>query len=55
MRRNILKLLPVLAVAVVTFVTSAAVLKHDRPDTPKPGLAGPQTANTLVTAAQDQG
>ena len=53
MRRNLLKLLPVLAVAAVAFVMTAAALETDRPDAPKPGRAGPPTAERTIKAAQD--
>ena len=53
MRRTILTLLPVVALAVVAFVASGAVLQHDRPAAPKPGRSGPQTAGQTVTAAQN--
>ncbi len=53
MRRIILTLLPVVAVAAVAFIASGAVLQHDRPAPPKPGRSGPQTAEQVVVAAQN--
>lgn len=52
MRRTILTTIAVLALATTTFIASAAVLRSDRPDTPRVPVRISKTAATRIATAQ---